>query len=151
MLVSSSYRICILFVIVNCVLAQRGEFPSTDNLASFKPVTSSSICGATQAESYCLFTTNSVASLLPNCIERICNNTCPFGDQFPSPIDLISLGTFGEGVETALDGPGSQNNAVFINSSSISIPFGDVVLQDNGFSFGAWVNLQSTRERYGSL
>lgn len=147
MLRSSSNRICVLFIVLNSVLAQRGEFPSTDNLASFKPVTSSSICGITRAESYCLFTSNSVASLLPNCIARVCNNTCPFGDQFPSPIDLVSQGMFGEGVETALDGPGSS---AFINSSSISIPFGDVVLQDNGFSFAAWVNLQNARERYGN-
>ena len=60
-------------------------------------------------------------------------------------MDLVSQGMFGEGVETALDGPGSS---AFINSSSISIPFGDVVLQDNGFSFAAWVNLQNARERY---
>jgi len=151
MLRSTFHFVSLLFVAINGVLAQRGEFPSTLNLAPFKPVTSSSVCGASQAETYCLFTANSLASFLPNCIARECNNTCPFGDQLPSPIDLISLGIFGEEVETTLDGPGSNSNSVFINNSFISVPFGNVVLQDNGFSFAAWVNLQQNTERYVAM
>ena len=137
----------LLFLLQEVAFAQRGEFPLFENLAPFKPVTSTSVCGSDQAESYCHFTSNSVASLAPNCISRICNNTCPFGSTSPQSLDLISLGTFGTGVVMAPPGPGSQSSSVFINGSSISIPSENIVLEEFGFSFAAWISLETTSER----
>ena len=137
----------LLFLLQGIAFAQRGEYPVIENLAPFKPVSSTSLCGRDRAESYCLFTTNSVASFAPNCITRVCNNTCPFGSQSPQPLDLISLGTFGAGVTLSPAGPGSQRSSVFINGSSISIPPESIVVQEAGLSFAAWINPQSTSER----
>lgn len=144
-----SLTVCLLlFLLGKTAIGQRGEDPSIGNLAPFKPVTSTSVCGSDQAESYCHFSTDSTASFAPNCISRVCNNTCPFGSRPPQPLDLISLGTFGAGVTIAPAGPGSQSNSVFINDSSISIPSENIVVQEAGFSFAAWVNLETTSERY---
>ena len=138
----------LMFMLNELAFAQRGEFPAITNLAPFKPVTSTSVCGSDQAETYCHFTSDSAASLAPNCISRVCNNICPFGNSLPTPMDLISLGTFGTGVTTASPGPGSQNSSVFINGSRISIPSERIVLQlEPEFSFAAWINLETTSER----
>lgn len=138
----------LLFLLGEIAFAQRGEYPVIENLAPFKPVTSTSVCGSNQAESYCHFTSDSVSSLAPNCITRVCNNTCPFGSQSPQPLDLISLGSFGTGVSLTPAGPGAQSSSVFINGSSISIPSESIVVQEAGFSFAAWINLETTTERY---
>ena len=138
----------LLFLLQEIVFAQRGEYPSIGNLALFKPITSTSVCGRDRAESYCLFTTDSVASFAPNCISRVCNNTCPFESQLPQPLDLISLGSFGTGVTLSPAGPGSQSSSVFINESSISIPPENIVAQETGLSFAAWINMEITSERY---
>ena len=138
----------LLFILKDIAFAQRGEFPVITNLAPFKPVTSTSVCGSDQAESYCHFTSDAAASLAPNCISRVCNNTCPFGNSSPLPLDLISRGTFGTGVTIAPPGPGSQNSSVFINGSRISIPSERIVLQlEPEFSFAAWINPQMISER----
>ena len=149
MMFLTAERLCLLLFLLEMTFAnQNGEYPSFENLALLKPATSTSVCGNDQAETYCLFTTDSTASLAPNCISRVCNNTCPFGSQSPAlPLDLISLGTFGTGVTMAPAGPGSQNRSVFINGSSISIPSEDIVIQEAGFSFAAWINPEITTER----
>ena len=149
MMLLTTERLCLLLFLFGMpmVFAQRGEYPTLENLAPFKPVTSTSVCGSDQAETFCLFTSDSTASLAPNCISRVCNNTCPFGSQPPLPLDLISLGTFSTGVTMAPAGPGSQNSSVFINGSSISIPSENIVVQEAGFSFAAWINLEFTSER----
>ena len=141
----------LLFLLQEVTFAQRGEFPLIENLAPFKPLTSTSVCGSDRAESYCHFTSDSVASLAPNCILRVCNNTCPFGSSTPQPLDLISLGTFGTGVIMAPPGPGSQSSSVFINGSSISILSENIKLREPPeFSFAAWINLETTSERCSS-
>ena len=137
----------LLFLLEEIAFAQRGEYPLIENLAPFKPVTSTSVCGSDQAESYCHFTSDSAASFAPNCISRVCNNTCPFGSQLPQPLDLISIGTFGTRVVLAPAGPGSQSSSVSINGSSISIPSESIVVQEAGFSFAAWINLETSSER----
>ena len=138
----------LLLLLQEIAFAQRGEYPVIGNLAPFKPVTSTSVCGRDRAESYCLFTTDSVASFAPNCISRVCNNTCPFGSQSPQPLDLIALGSFGTGVTLSPAGPGSQRNSVFINGSSIFIPPENIVAQETGLSFTAWINMETASERY---
>lgn len=137
----------LLVFLLEIAFAQRGEYPGIINLAPFKPVTSTSVCGNEKAESYCQFTSDSTASFAPNCISRVCNNTCSFGRQSPVPVDLISMGTFGAGVTLAPAGPGSQISSVFINNSSVSIPSELIVLQEAEFSFAAWINMETTSER----
>ena len=118
-----------------------GAYPTIGSLAAFRPVESSSVCGEGGSDDYCLYTPDSVASLLPNCMQVQCNNTCPFSSSSPSPIDLASLSSsFGPGVSATQGRPGSTSSALRFQNSSISIPAASVpAISNNGFSFAAWI------------
>lgn len=121
---------------------ESGQYPSITALSAFRPVQSSSVCGQNGAENYCAFTTDSTASLLPNCNELECNSTCPFGSSSPAGLDLATLsGSFGSGVSATQGRPGSSTQALRFQNSSISIAAANLQpLSSNGFSFALWIN-----------
>ena len=118
-----------------------GEYPSIINVAPYRPVTSNSVCGVNGAEDFCMYTQDSAASLAPNCIAAVCNNTCPHSSTSPAPIRLAALAdSFGDGVSTEAGRPGSTGEALRFNSSFVRVA-GALVppISDGGFSFGAWI------------
>ena len=125
-----------------------GEYPQISALSSFRPVESSSVCGEDGPQSYCVFTTDPGASLLPNCMRVTCDSTCPFGSTSPVPFDLASLsGSLGTGVSATQGRPGSESSALRFQNSSISIPAASVpVISSEGFSFAAWINQDEGNE-----
>lgn len=140
--------VCVLFVSLLACLhielggsqTELGEYPSINSVATYRPVTASSVCGAAGAEDYCRYTIDSLASLAPNCIEDVCNNTCPHSSASPPFLSLPTLGTFGPGVNTAQGRPGSTASALLFNASFVEIPAANVpLLGPRGFSFTAWI------------
>lgn len=119
-----------------------GEYPDISVLSTFRPVQSSSVCGENSPESYCIYTTDSEASLLPNCMQVQCDNTCPFGSTSPVPLDLASLSSsFDLGVSATQGRPGGESSALRFQNSSISVPAASVPpFSSNGFSIAAWIN-----------
>ena len=118
----------------------QGEYPPISGVAAFKPVTASSVCGSDGAAGYCSYTIDDEASLAPNCIEAVCNNTCPHSSLSPPPVSLATLGTFGPGVTTTEGRPGSTADALRFESSFVDISASVVPLVgDRGFSFAAWI------------
>lgn len=134
----------------SCVWGQtvQGEYPSISALSTFRPVQSSSVCGEGGPESYCVYTTDSAASLLPNCMQLQCNNTCPFSSASPLPLDLAALsGSIGSGISATQGRPGSSSQALRFQNSSISIPAASVpTITGNGFSFTSWINQDQGNE-----
>lgn len=126
----------------------QGEYPSISALSTFRPVESSSVCGEGGPENYCVYTTDSVASLLPNCMQLQCNNTCPFSSVSPIPLDLAAFsGSFGSGISATQGLPGSSSQALRFQNSSISIPAASVpTITGNGFSFASWINQDQGNE-----
>ena len=117
-----------------------GEYPPIGIVATFRPVTATSVCGASGPEDYCSYTEDNEASLAPNCILATCDNTCPHSSTSPPPTLLATLGTFGPGVSTAEGRPGSSGTALSFNSSFVAVPAALVPpLGDSGFSFTAWI------------
>lgn len=57
----------------------------TTNFASMTAVDATSTCTACSGGVACLATS--------------CNDTCPFGQELPSPIDLLDIGVLSAGVE----------------------------------------------------
>lgn len=132
----------VLYFVICPARAQivQGEYPPISGVAAFRPVTASSVCGSGGAEGYCGYTIDDSASLAPNCIETVCNNTCPHASSSPPPVSLATLGTFGPGVTTTEGRPGSTADALRFESSFVSIPASAVPLVgDRGFSFAAWI------------
>ena len=125
-----------------------GEYPTINALSAFRPVQSSSVCGQNGPEDYCTFTSNSQASLLPNCMQLQCDNTCPFGSTSPAGLDLASLaGSFGSGVSATQGRPGTTTAALRFQNSSISIAAANLPpLSSNGFSFTLWVKQDQGNE-----
>lgn len=125
-----------------------GEYPGINSLATFRPVESTSICGENGTESYCDYTSNAVASLLPNCARLQCDSSCPFTSASPEPLDLATLfGSFGSGVSATQGRPGSSTSALRFQDSSISISAANVpLISANGFSFAAWFNQDEGNE-----
>ena len=124
-----------------------GEYPSIASVATYRPVTASSVCGANGAEAFCSYTTDAAASLEPNCMGDICNNTCPHSSSSPPPVSISTLGTFGPGVTTAEGRPGSPGGALRFNSSFVAIsPSLVPLLGDRGFSFSAWIRQELGNE-----
>lgn len=118
-----------------------GEYPPISSVATFRPATASSTCGIDGAETYCRFTTDSTASLAPNCISDVCNSTCPYSSSSPSPIPIATLGSLGSGVMATQGRPGSSTAALEFANSSISVLAARVPLVgDRGMSFAAWIN-----------
>ena len=125
----------------------QGENPPISGVAAFRPVMASSVCGSNGAEGYCSYTTDSEASLAPNCIEAVCNNTCPHSSSSPPPVSLATLGTFGPGVTTTEGRPGSSAGALRFDSSFVNISANVVpIVGDRGFSFGAWIRQDEGNE-----
>lgn len=127
-----------------------GEYPSISaQLSTFRPVESTSVCGEDGAENYCLYTTDSTASLPPNCVQLVCDDTCPFSSASPLPLDLASLsGSFGTGISATQGRPGTTSSALRFQDSSISILAANVpaISSDDGFSFAAWINQDEGNE-----
>ena len=80
-----------LVALAVCVCAAgtraQGLFPplySTESYAESNPVTATSTCGVCEGER-----DEGCAS---------CNNTCPFGDTLPEPLDLMATGMLQAGV-----------------------------------------------------
>jgi hypothetical protein len=146
---------CLLLLLVaqkSCVWGQTilGEYPTISALSTLRPVESTSVCGEGGPESYCVYTTDPAASLLPNCMQLECNNTCPFSSASPSLLDLAALsGSFGDGVSATAGRPGSSSQALRFQNSSISIPVASVpAITSNTFSFASWVNQDQGNEGY---
>lgn len=124
----------------------QGEFPAATPVGLYTSVSTTASCGTQAAEEFCVFTSDAAASLAPNCISSVCNNTCPQSDQSPAPINLESIGQLGPGVtviaSTGL--PGASQTVIFFNESSISIEPAliPLVAISGGFSFAAWIKQQ---------
>ena len=122
---------------------QTGAYPSVASVATYRPVTADSVCGANGPEPYCQYTTDAEASfgLLPNCIEATCDNTCPHATESPDPFRPSTVGTLGSGVTPAQGREGGENTAFQFESSFIEVAAELVPpLTANGFSFAAWIN-----------
>ena len=129
-----------------------GEYPSPTSVATYRPVTASSICGANGAENYCRYTTDATASLAPNCMSTVCNNTCPFSSSSPPPIQIATLGTLGAGVTTTNGRPGTATGALRFVNSSINVSETLLPIVDGrGFSFAAWINQDEENTGYDNL
>ncbi len=125
-----------------------GQYPSISALSAFRPVQSSSVCGENGTENYCVYTSDSDASLLPNCMQLQCNDTCPFSSASPAGLDLASLaGSFGSGVSATQGRPGSTSSALRFQNSSISIAAANLPpLTSSGLSFTMWINQDQGNE-----
>ena len=118
-----------------------GEYPAISSVATFRPVTATSTCGESGAENYCRFTSDSTASLAPNCIADVCNGTCPHSSQSPDPTPIATLGSLGSGVSPTQGRPGSSTSALEFQNSSITVSVARVPqIAGGGFSFSAWIN-----------
>lgn len=140
----SMYQRQLLIVLVAYLLhscsSQNGEFPAPSTASQNKPVTATSTCGIDGPEAYCAYTINAADSLAPICMEETCDDTCPFSDTSPSPVNLENLGTLGSGVSLATDRLGDPNGALSFSNSAINISSSSVPqVADNGFTFAVWV------------
>lgn len=120
----------------------QGSYPPFTSVATYRPVMASSECGGGETvENFCEFTTDATASLAPNCMEAVCNGTCPYGSASPAAIPLATLGTFSVGVTTVVGRPSTTTSALRFDNASITVPGSRVALVgDAGFSFSAWIN-----------
>lgn len=127
-----------------------GEYPSINALSTFRPVDSSSVCGVGGPEDYCVYTVDSAASLLPQCMRVQCDNTCPFSSMSPMPLALASLSSsFNTGVSATQGRPGRNASALRFQNSSITVPGASVpVISSDGFSFATWINQDQGNEGY---
>ncbi len=116
--------------------------PPIQTVGSFRPVESSSTCGSSGLENYCIYTGDEGASLAPNCMRAQCNNTCPFSSTSPTPLDLVLLaGSLSSGVSATQGMPGREDNAIDFRGGSISVGTAGVpLISSNGFSFAVWIN-----------
>ena len=118
-----------------------GEYPPISSVATYRPVTATSTCGEGGNDNYCRFTTDSTASLAPNCITDVCNRTCPHSASSPRPTAVATLGSLGSGVAATQGRPGSTTSALEFQNSSVVVSVARVpLIGDLGFSFAAWVN-----------
>lgn len=132
-----------------CHAQPLGEYPPISSVATYRPVTASSTCGEGRAETYCRFTTDSAASLAPNCISDVCNNTCPHSSSSPDPTAIAALGSLGSGVVTTQGRPGSVTSALEFQNSSITVSVARVpLIGDLGLSFSAWINQNEGNRGY---
>lgn len=123
-----------------------GEYPDPQSLATYRPVTATSVCGPDGPEDYCAYTSDAAGSLAPNCILQVCDNTCPHASASPLPTQLASLGSF-VGVTTEAGRPGSTGQALRFNSSFVEVDAAFVpALGDDGFSFAAWIRQEEGNE-----
>ena len=133
---------------------QTGAYPSVASVATYRPVTADSLCGSNGPEQYCQYTTDTVVSqslgLLPSCIEATCDNTCPHSDSSPAGFRLAAAGTLGSGVTAALGRESGEQTAFRFQSSSVEVPASAMpLLSDNGFTFAAWINRESSSNTRG--
>ena len=132
---------------------QTGAYPSVASVATYRPVTADSVCGSDGPEQYCQYTTDADISpsfgLLPSCIEATCDNTCPHSASSPAGFRPAAAGTLGSGVAAAPGREGGEENTAFrFQSSSIQVPASSVpLLDENGFTFAAWINRDSDSSR----
>ena len=128
-----------LYVIKSQVVI--GEFPQPSTVALNKPILVSSTCGIESPDTFCDYTSNSAASLAPNCISAVCNDSCPYSDSSPIPTDLSTAGTLGSGVSNVtVNGPGKSSTALQFSNSFVSIPSSNVPqISVDGFTFVAWI------------
>lgn len=140
--------LCLQLLLSSALAQDTGEYPGVVSVATYRPVTADSVCGASGSEQYCQFTTDAAASLLPNCIEATCNNTCPFSSSSPSPFRLAEVGVSGAGVTPATGREGNGSTALRFENSFIDVPAGVVpALTEFGFSFAAWINREESTSR----
>lgn len=133
---------------------QTGAYPPVDSVATYRPVTADSVCGANGPEQYCQYTTDTAASpslgLLPSCIMATCDNTCPHATTSPSGFNLAAAGTLGAGVTQVQGREGVEVTAFRFQSSSIEVAANNVPgLGENGFTFVAWINRDSSSNSRG--
>lgn len=150
-------RMLLVFVLLQFLpspahLQQTGAYPSVASVATYRPVTANSVCGASGPEQYCRYTTDTSVSpslgLLPSCTEATCDNTCPHSATSPVPFQPAAVGTLGSGVTRVPGRAGGENTAFLFESSSIEVAVDQVpVLSENGFSFATWINRNSSRSR----
>ena len=131
---------------------QTGAYPSVTSVATYRPVTADSVCGADGPEQYCQYTSDSAASsslgLLPTCIEATCDNTCPHSTASPEPLRPASAGTLGPGVIRVQGREEGETTAFRFQRSSIEVSASFVpALGENGFTFAAWINRDAASSR----
>ena len=124
---------------------QTGAYPSVSSVATYRPVTADSVCGADGPEQYCQYTNDATPypslGLLPTCIAATCDNTCPHAATSPDGFDLASAGSLGPGVTPAQGREGGGNMALRFQSSFVEVPASNVpALSELGFTFAAWIN-----------
>ena len=86
-------------------VSSQGLFPplhSPLNFATSRPVTATSTCGECEEEEEELC--------------WVCNNTCPFGDSIPPPLDLVAAGTPQDGVVSTHNTFSEKNYSSFFAS-----------------------------------
>ena len=128
-------------ILTLCHAQLSGVYPPISSVATYRPVTATSTCGEGGAENYCRFTADSVASLAPNCIADVCNNTCPHSSASPDPVAIATLGSLGSGVTTIEGRPGSSTSALDFQNSSIVVSAARVpLIGGQGLSFSVWIN-----------
>lgn len=149
-------RMLLAFVLLQCLPSpahpqQTGAHPNVASIATYRPVTANSVCGANGPEQYCQFTTDTSVSpslgLLPSCAVATCDNTCPHSTTSP---EAAAVGTLGSGVTRVPGRAGGENTAFLFESSSIEVPADQVpALGENGFSFATWINRSSSSSSRG--
>ena len=145
------YLLAILLTqLVGIGVAQLGEYPPIMSVATSKPVTASSVCGSGSVEPFCAYTSDSTASLAPNCIATNCSSTCPFSDTSPTPLDLFGVvDSFPPGVSTVAGRPGSAGDALEFQDSSLEVQASNLpLIGDLGFTFAAWINQNAGNNGY---
>lgn len=151
-------RMLLAFVLLHCLPSpahpqQTGAYPNVASVATYRPVTANSVCGANGPEQYCQFTTDTSVSpslgLLPSCAEATCDNTCPHSATSPEAFRPAAVGTLGSGVTRTPGRAGGEENTAFLfESSSIEVAADQVpALSENGFSFATWINRSSSSSR----
>ena len=89
----------------------QGLFPplySPTNFATSNPVTATSTCTGCEEDEDC----------------QSCNNTCPYGDTLPQPLDLMASGMLQAGVVSI--------SKVYGNCFLINLPFSQSILGNEG-------------------
>ena len=132
---------------------QTGAYPPVDSVATYRPVTSDSVCGANGPEQYCQYTTDTSTSslgLLPSCILATCDNACPHSTTSPTGFNLATAGTLGAGVTQVQGREGVEGAAFRFQNSFIEVTANRVPeLGENGFTFAAWINRDASSNSRG--
>lgn len=116
-------------------------------ISANKPVTATSTCGADGPETFCGY-----SNPMEDCSIVTCDDSCPFSNSSPTPVNLVEIGELGSGVvvSDSVAGPGFTGMiADFINDTSVRISAADVPqISNEGFTFASWIKQSSDTNGY---